>query len=77
MGGLRVAECDLGRLDKFWSKYLLEQNVIVTMSGSKFFRGPAHSEAILVPPQMMEKLIKADEVECILPKAKLGASFFP
>lgn len=50
MGGLRVAECDLGRLDKFWSKYLLEQNVIVTMSGSKFFRGPAHSEAILVPP---------------------------
>ena len=49
-GGLRVAKCDLGRLDRFWSKYLLEQDVIVTMTGSKFFRGPAHSEAILVPP---------------------------
>ena len=50
IGGLRVTECDLGRLDGFWSKYLLEQDVIVTMTGSNFFRGPAHSEAILVPP---------------------------
>lgn len=44
------------------------------MSGSKFFRGQAQSEAVFVPPQIMDKLIKANDGEEI---NKLGASYFP
>ena len=38
---------------------LLDDGAIVLLTGSKFFRGPPFSGAVIVPPKIMSKLLDA------------------
>lgn len=43
---------------------MIENDCIIMTSGSKFFRSPAHTGAVFVPPQIMKRLqqVKKDDV---------------
>ena len=56
LGGIMVANANQGRLEKEWLTELVNKDVIVISSGSRFYRGPAHSGAIIIPPSIMAKL---------------------
>ena len=55
-----VANANQGRLEKDWMTDLVNKDVVVITSGSRFFRGPAHSGAVIIPPKIMEQLQKVD-----------------
>lgn len=56
LGGIMIANANQGRLEKDWLTELVNKDVIVISSGSRFYRGPAHSGAVIIPPSIMEKL---------------------
>lgn len=58
MNGLYVVDACQGRFDDKMVYELLEQGVIVLITGSKFFRGPPFSGACIVPKSIMSKLLK-------------------
>ena len=49
-----------GRFKEEWLDEYLRKNAIVLITGSKFFRGPPFSGAVLVPGAIMERLILTD-----------------
>lgn len=55
MGGLYVVDACQGRFEIDWLLEQLGQNAIVLITGSKFFRGPPFSGAVLVPAPIMAK----------------------
>jgi hypothetical protein len=57
IGGIVVSDCVRGELENFAPGRLLEKDEIVTITGSKFFRGPWNAEAVIVPESIMTKLI--------------------
>ena len=56
VGGLVFTDCVRGVLENFEPAKMLEQDEIVTITGSKFFRGPLNAEAVIVPESIMAKL---------------------
>ena len=58
-----VANANQGRLEKNWVQDLVENDVLIITSGSRFFRGPSHSGAVIIPPSIMQKLIDVDAQE--------------
>ena len=56
MGGFIVVDACQGRFDKSMLQNLIGNNAITLFTGSKFFRGPPFSGAVIVPPEMMAKL---------------------
>lgn len=56
MGGLFVVDACQGRFEIDWLNDVIGKNAIVLITGSKFFRGPPFSGAVLVPPPIMKKL---------------------
>lgn len=67
IGGLVVFDCMNGMLENFDPKQKLEQGGIVMISGSKFFRGPLNTEAVLVPPHLMKRLERVNTNKFKLP----------
>jgi hypothetical protein len=56
MKGLLVADMCQGRFEKERLLEYLSKNVVVLITGSKFFRGPPFSGAVIVPSVIMEEL---------------------
>lgn len=42
---------------------MINNDVVVLMSGSRFFRGPPHCGAVFIPPNLMAKLKNVDNEE--------------
>lgn len=61
LGGLYIVDACQGRFDDRMLADLLEKDVIVLITGSKFFRGPPFSGATIVPKSIMAKLLKIQE----------------
>jgi hypothetical protein len=59
MNGLMVVDASNRLIDKDYLEYLLERKAIVLISGSKFFRGPPSSGAVILPPSLMQRLLAA------------------
>jgi len=55
-----VVDACQGRFKEEWLDEYLRKNAIVLITGSKFFRGPPFSGAVLVPGAIMERLILTD-----------------
>lgn len=55
-----VVDACQGRFKEEWLEEYLRKNAIVLITGSKFFRGPPFSGAVLVPGSIMERLIMTD-----------------
>lgn len=64
LGGFMVANANQGRLEKKWFANLIDKDVIIISSGSRFYRGPPHSGAVFIPPPIMDRLkaISSDEM---------------
>ena len=60
MNGLFVVDACQGRFEAEMLHELLAKDVIVLITGSKFFRGPPFSGGVFVSESIMEKL-KEDE----------------
>ena len=50
-----------GRFDTQWLYYQMGQNALVLITGSKFYRGPPFSGAVLVPSDIMSQLVKIQD----------------
>jgi hypothetical protein len=61
MGGLYVIDACQGRFEIEWLNEQLDKNAIVLITGSKFFRGPPFSGAVLVPEPIMSKTIASQD----------------
>ena len=55
-----VVDACQGRFKEEWLEEYLRKDAIVLITGSKFFRGPPFSGAVLVPGSIMERLILTD-----------------
>jgi hypothetical protein len=55
-----VVDACQGRFKEEWLHDYLRKDAIVLITGSKFFRGPPFSGAVLVPGSIMERLILTD-----------------
>ena len=69
-----VANSVQGRVEKPWLKDMINKDVLVLMSGSRFFRGPPHCGAVIIPPIMMNKLKEVDNAEI---KREWGGDLVP
>ena len=59
---------------------MLDKNTLVITTGSKFFRGPPHTGAVIVPKQIIDRLNKVDKSSFDFPlglNSFLGKSEFP
>jgi hypothetical protein len=51
-----VANANQGRLEKKWFQNLIDKDVLIISSGSRFYRGPPHSGVVFIPPPIMDRL---------------------
>jgi len=56
LNGIMVANANQGRLEKEWFTNLIDKDVIIISSGSRFYRGPPHSGVVFIPPPIMDRL---------------------
>ena len=66
MKGVLVADFCQGRFEKERLLDYLSKNVIVLITGSKFFRGPPFSGGVIVPSVIMEELQELGS-DCVIP----------
>lgn len=56
MGGLYVIDACQGRFEIDWLNDKIDKNSVMLLTGSKFFRGPPFSGAVIVPEGIMAKI---------------------
>mmetsp|Transcript_5386 Transcript_5386/g.9049 ORF Transcript_5386/g.9049 Transcript_5386/m.9049 type:complete len:484 (-) Transcript_5386:110-1561(-) len=72
MDGYFVVDACQGRFEKEFLQDLVEKDAMVLITGSKFYRGPPFSGAVVIPPTIMNKL-KEQEIANPIP---LGLNTF-
>ena len=66
MKGILVADMCQGRFETERLLDYLNKNVVVLITGSKFFRGPPFSGGVIVPSDIMEELQELGS-DCVIP----------
>lgn len=56
MGGLYVIDACQGRFEIDWLNDKVDNRSVMLLTGSKFFRGPPFSGAVIVPESIMTKI---------------------
>ena len=76
LGGFFVVDACQGRMPDRMVRDLLDDGVIVLITGSKFFRGPPFSGGVMVPPQTMKRLLEVQAANAIAEPVPKGLNTF-